>query len=135
MDFFTVPTINLELALLLFRHHDRRHILHFNITKHPTSSWIIWTMVPSLSFSPVVPSLSSRIFWNSSGVLATAPRKHRSWGSQNYAVPRIFLHRVDRSAMLAVNRPSILCSSPSLRSCWRIFSASSGNCRAKASTL
>jgi putative transposase len=42
MDFFTVPTITFGVLYCFFViSHDRRRILHFNITKHPTSSWII----------------------------------------------------------------------------------------------
>ena len=42
MDFFTVPTLtfNILYCFLIIRH-DRRRILHFNITRHPTSSWIV----------------------------------------------------------------------------------------------
>src|SRR5438094_10264436 len=39
MDFFTVPTITFSALYCFFViSHDRRRILHFNITKHPTSS-------------------------------------------------------------------------------------------------
>jgi putative transposase len=42
MDFFTVPTISFGVLYCFFViRHDRRRILHFNITKHPTSGWII----------------------------------------------------------------------------------------------
>src|SRR5712664_1108905 len=42
MDFFTVPTITFGVLYCFFViSHDRRRILHFNVTKHPTSSWII----------------------------------------------------------------------------------------------
>ena len=42
MDFFTVPTLTLNLLYCFFIiSHDRRKILHFNVTQHPTSSWII----------------------------------------------------------------------------------------------
>jgi len=42
MDFFTVPTITFGgLYCFFVIRHDRRRILHFNVTKHPTSSWII----------------------------------------------------------------------------------------------
>src|SRR5260370_22339192 len=41
MDFFTVPTITFSSLYCFFViSHDRRRILNFNITKHPTSSWI-----------------------------------------------------------------------------------------------
>ena len=42
MDFFTVPTITFGVLYCFFViGHDRRRILHFNVTKHPTSGWII----------------------------------------------------------------------------------------------
>jgi putative transposase len=42
MDFFTVPTVTFNLLYCFFIiSHDRRRILHFNITRHPTSSWIV----------------------------------------------------------------------------------------------
>lgn len=42
MDFFTVPTITIGLIYCFFViGHDRRRILHFNVTKHPTSRWIV----------------------------------------------------------------------------------------------
>lgn len=41
MDFFTVPTLTFGVLYCFFIiSHDRRLILHFNITRHPTSSWI-----------------------------------------------------------------------------------------------
>jgi putative transposase len=42
MDFFAAPTITFGVLYCFFViSHDRRRILHFNVTKHPTSSWII----------------------------------------------------------------------------------------------
>jgi putative transposase len=42
MDFFTVPTVTFHLLYCFFIiSHDRRRILHFNVTRHPTSSWIV----------------------------------------------------------------------------------------------
>ena len=42
IDFFTVPTATFQLLYCFFIiSHDRRQILHFNITRHPTSSWIV----------------------------------------------------------------------------------------------
>ena len=41
MDFFTVPTITFGVLYCFFIiSHDRRRILHVNVTKHPTSAWI-----------------------------------------------------------------------------------------------
>ena len=42
MDFFTVPTVTFSLLYCFFViSHDRRRILHFNVTRHPTSRWIV----------------------------------------------------------------------------------------------
>jgi len=42
MDFFTVPTVTFGLLYCFFViRHDRRRILHFNVTRHSTSAWII----------------------------------------------------------------------------------------------
>src|ERR1700730_611798 len=42
MDFFTVPTLTFTALYCLFIiSHDRRRILHFNVTRHPTSEWIV----------------------------------------------------------------------------------------------
>jgi putative transposase len=40
IDFFTVPTIRFRvLYVFLVLAHDRRRILHFNVTAHPTAEW------------------------------------------------------------------------------------------------
>ncbi len=40
IDFFTVPTIRFHvLYVFLVLAHDRRRILHFNVTAHPTAEW------------------------------------------------------------------------------------------------
>jgi putative transposase len=41
MDFFTVPTLTFGVLYCFFIiSHDRRRILHLNVTRHPTSTWI-----------------------------------------------------------------------------------------------
>lgn len=40
IDFFTVPTIRFQiLYVFLVLAHDRRRILHFNVTAHPNAEW------------------------------------------------------------------------------------------------
>src|SRR5256712_5871359 len=40
IDFFTVPTAGLRvLFVLVVLAHDRRRVLHFNVTEHPTAAW------------------------------------------------------------------------------------------------
>ncbi len=42
MDFFTVPTIFFKvLYVLILIDHERRRIVHFNVTTNPTSKWVI----------------------------------------------------------------------------------------------
>jgi transposase InsO family protein len=51
MDFFTVPTITFSVLYCFFViRHDRRRILHFNVTKHPTSSWIVQQLREAFPF-------------------------------------------------------------------------------------
>jgi transposase InsO family protein len=40
-DFFTVPTVTLHtLYVFFFVTHDRRRLVHFNVTAHPTAEWV-----------------------------------------------------------------------------------------------
>ena len=40
LDFFTVPTATFRvLFVLVILSHDRRQIVHFNVTEHPTAEW------------------------------------------------------------------------------------------------
>jgi len=40
IDFFTVPTVHLRvLFVLLVLAHQRRRVLHFDVTEHPTAAW------------------------------------------------------------------------------------------------
>jgi len=42
MDFFTVPTLTFGVLYGFFViAHERRRIIYFNVTKHPTSAWIV----------------------------------------------------------------------------------------------
>ena len=42
MDFFTVPTLKFGVLYCFFViAHNRRRILHCNVTKHPTSAWVV----------------------------------------------------------------------------------------------
>src|SRR5207247_8427267 len=51
MDFFTVPTITFSSLYCFFViSHDRRRILHFNVTKHPTSLWIVQQLREAFPF-------------------------------------------------------------------------------------
>ena len=46
VDFFTVPTVTFRvLYCFLVLLHDRRQVVHFNVTAHPTAQWIAQQVV------------------------------------------------------------------------------------------
>ena len=48
-DFFTVPTVTFKvLFVFVILAHDRRRIVHFNITEHPTAQWTAQQIVEAL---------------------------------------------------------------------------------------
>ena len=51
MDFFTVPTVTFGVLYCFFViSYDRRRILHFNVTRHPTSPWIVQQLLEAFPF-------------------------------------------------------------------------------------
>jgi putative transposase len=54
VDFFTVPTISFRvLYVFLVLAHDRRRIVHFNVTAHPTAEWIAQQLREAFPFDQV----------------------------------------------------------------------------------
>ena len=46
LDFFTVPTLSFKvLFVLIVLAHDRRRILHFNVSEHPSAQWTAQQLV------------------------------------------------------------------------------------------
>ena len=43
-DFFTVPTLTFRTLYVFVIAHDRRRIVHFNVTAHPTATWV-WRQI------------------------------------------------------------------------------------------
>ena len=51
IDFFTVPSATYRiLYVFVVLSHDRRHIVHFNVTAHPTARWTAQQMVEAFPF-------------------------------------------------------------------------------------
>ena len=51
MDFFTVPTVTFSVLYCFFViSHHRRRILHCNVTRHPTSLWIVQQLREAFQF-------------------------------------------------------------------------------------
>ena len=53
MDFFTVPTLTFGMIYCFFViSHDRRRILHCNVTGHPTSTWVTQQLRDAFPYDP-----------------------------------------------------------------------------------
>ena len=51
IDFFVVPTLRFKiLYVLVVLAHERRRIVHFNVTAHPTAQWTAQKMVEAFPF-------------------------------------------------------------------------------------
>ncbi len=51
IDFFVVPTVKFQiLFVLIVLAHERRRIVHFNVTAHPTAQWTAQQMVEAFPF-------------------------------------------------------------------------------------
>src|SRR4029077_8635620 len=51
VDFFTVQTIWFEmLCVFIVLAHDRRRVVHFYVTAHPTAEWTAQQMLEALPF-------------------------------------------------------------------------------------
>src|ERR1035438_2626843 len=54
VDFFTVPTIRFQvLYVFLVLAHERRRILHFNVTAHPTAEWTAQQLREAFPFEQI----------------------------------------------------------------------------------
>jgi len=49
-DFFTVPTVRLRLLFVfIVLEHQRRKVLHFGVTEHPTAEWVAQQMIEAFT--------------------------------------------------------------------------------------
>src|SRR5947208_13021949 len=63
VDFFTVPTVRFQvLYVFLVLAHDRRRILHFGVTAHPTAEWTAQQLREAFPWDTAPRYLRDRIF-------------------------------------------------------------------------
>jgi putative transposase len=54
LDFFTVPTVTFRvLFVLVILAHERRRVLHVNVTEHPTATWTTQQVVDACPWDDV----------------------------------------------------------------------------------
>jgi putative transposase len=87
IDFFTVPTIRFHvLYVFLVLAHDRRRILHFNVTAHPTAEWAGQQLREAFPFDQL-PVICSAIVMLSSAM--TSENRCETWTSAKcWSTPR-----------------------------------------------
>src|SRR4051794_2787334 len=57
-DFFIVPTITMKvLFVFIVLEHNRRKVLHFNVTEHPTGAWTAQQIVEAFADREAAPYL------------------------------------------------------------------------------
>ena len=50
-DFFTVPTVMFHVVyVFIVLHHDRRQIIHFNVTTNPYAEWTTQQIVDAFPY-------------------------------------------------------------------------------------
>ncbi len=58
VDFFIVPTVTFKvLFVFLVLAHDRRRIVYFNVTEHPTAQWTAQQILEAFPFDTAPPYL------------------------------------------------------------------------------
>jgi putative transposase len=78
MDFFVVPTIRFQLLYAWFViEHGRRRVLHFNVTAHPSATWVIQQLRDAF---PDQPSHRHLIFDNDAIFSLEVARSIRRFG-------------------------------------------------------
>jgi putative transposase len=90
MDFFTIPTASFKVLYGFFIiRHDRRHIIHINVTEHPTALWVILQLREAFPFDQSVRHLihdrdtifcqAVRGWLSSAGIKPTRTAYHSPW--------------------------------------------------------
>ena len=75
IDFVTVPTIRFRtLYVFLVLAHERRRVVHFHVTAHPTGDWMAQQLREAFPFDQVP---CATVIASSA---ATSPNKSETWG-------------------------------------------------------
>ena len=87
VDFFTVPTIRFQvLYVFLVLAHDRRHVLHFNVTAHPTAEWAAQQLRNAFSRTRHAAICCET---GIESLATTSPDRFRTWTSNKFSYAAI----------------------------------------------
>jgi transposase InsO family protein len=51
IDFFTVPTVTFRILMcFIILRHERRRVVHFNVTEHPTANWTMQQIIDAFPY-------------------------------------------------------------------------------------
>jgi putative transposase len=80
LDFFTVPTVTYKvLFVLVILAHERRWIVHVNVTEHPTAAWTAQQVVDAF---PWVPHSGICCAIGIASMLTRSGNAYTIWGSK-----------------------------------------------------
>jgi putative transposase len=83
-DFFTVHTISFEvLFVFVVLAHDRRRVLHFNVTAHPTAEWTAQQIVEAFPFDS-----APKYLLRDRDTDTSSASNSKSWTSKKSLAPR-----------------------------------------------
>ncbi|HEX7422729.1 MAG TPA: hypothetical protein VF311_02420 [Terriglobales bacterium] len=87
IDFFTVPALRFQvLYVFLALAHDRRRIVHFNVTAHPTAEWTGQQLREAFPFEQV----PRYLLRDRDGIFGPAPpRRSGNWASKKCSRCRV----------------------------------------------
>ncbi len=89
IDFFVVPTATFRLLFVfIVLHHERRRIVHFSVTAHPTSPWVSQQIREAFPWE----TAPRYLIRDRDGVPSSA-RGFRLWGSTRFSPPPDLLGR------------------------------------------
>jgi hypothetical protein len=92
VDFFTVPTIQLRvLYVFVILSHDRRRVLHFNVTENPTAAWTARQMVEAF---PTTRCLATWYEIVMGFMVMISAYELMDWASSKYLYPLGVLGRI-----------------------------------------
>src|SRR6516162_9179462 len=96
IDFFTVATLRLQvLYVFIVLAHDRRRVVHFNVTQHPTAVWAAQQIIEAFK-EDRAPGLCFGAATESTAI--PSHRESKEWASKKFTLHHGVLGRIAMSS-------------------------------------